>query len=475
MSGSMWLKEPGPGRDTLPFVPRQRTPSWAAADPVDELTERLQDFIAAAVHPDEIAALLESDGLTDDQIRLQYGREDSFTLAEELYARVERRFPEPADGPAVARGEGLLACLLRGLIFALPGLGYVLGAPLLEGGHTALGLPPGAPVMLAGALAGWTWNQALAHRAYCWLGLGDRAAAARCLLLGGAVGALFGTAAALAAAGRGDGASVLFAAGQALYLAAATALLVLALDRELLASLLPLAGGALCAAQYGLPSWARVAVLLASVAAAAVLAVQAVLRELPDVAALLGRRTGRGRGAAPWPGASLPYGLFGLGTGVLVLYAALGAPQFAVALSLSMGPAEWLLHRFRADGIAGLRGSTSPRGFRGVVAAALARCLAGYLGALVVVVAAVLLLWPGGGARPDATSLAGLLLLGVVLWTGLVLQAFGAVRSASVACCAAALVTALSPDAGVLVVPGVTAVVLASLVCVLLGRVTAHR
>ncbi|WP_351236747.1 hypothetical protein [Streptomyces sp. NPDC002133] len=474
MSGSMWLKEPGTAtQDTLPYVPRPHRPDRAAADPLDELTERLEDFVAAAVHPDEIAALLESDGLTDEQIRLRYGREDSFALAEELYARVGRRFPEPAAPPDDPAAGTLLACLLRGVIFALPGLGYVLAAPLLAGGRIAY------EPLLAAALAGWTWNQALAHRAYSWLGLGDRAAAARSLRLGAPAGALLGTAAALASAGPADGPVLLFTAGQSLYLAAATVLLVLAHDRALLLALLPLAAGASYAALQPLPSWVRIALLVASATAAVCLAARALApaggRRPRPAEPAPARGAGPAAHRAPWLGGTLPYGLFGLGTGVLVLRVALDTAPFAVALTLSMGPAEWLLHRFRADSLAGLRGSTTPRGFRVSVAATLARCLAGYLGTLLTFAAVAMLLWPGGGRGPGGAAFAGVLLLGVVLWTGLLLQAFGAVLSAAGVCCAAALVAVLVPAASLLVVPGTAAALLAGLVCVLLGRVTAHR
>lgn len=142
MSGSLWLRVPG--GDTLPTIPRPRHTGpgdpGPAGDPMEELADRLGPFIAAAVHPDEIAAILESDGMTDEHIRLTYGRHDSFGLAEELYARVPRAFPEPEHVPDPWK-VSLTACLLRGVIFALPGLAYVLGAPLLEGPQDRLGLP----------------------------------------------------------------------------------------------------------------------------------------------------------------------------------------------------------------------------------------------------------------------------------------------------------------------------------------------
>ncbi|MER6709733.1 hypothetical protein [Streptomyces sp. NPDC000877] len=502
MSGSVWLP-PGSRPDTLPGIPRQRTPSWAQPDPVDELAGRLEDFIAAAVHPDEIAALLESDGLSDDQIRERYGVKNSFALAETLYERVERRYPEP-DGPAPDPWRiGLLGCLLRGVVFALPGLAYVLGAPLFTGPGD-LGLPAGTVPLLAGALCGWTWNQGLAHRAYAWLGLGDRTAARRALLLGAPAGALLGSLVSLAFAGSAAPAVVAFAAGQSCYLAAATVLLVMGRERHLLIALAPMAMGAVLSLVDPLPRAASLALLLGSLAAVAVLGLREVAPALKGeggwtagLAALLpfgGPVTGpaRPRPAGPRLTGSLPYALFGLATGVLVLYAALGdvlagdeqgavAAPAAVALTLSMGPAEWLLYRFRSDSLAGLRSSSTARDFWRTTVLTVVQCLAAYLAALLVLSLTASALWPHAPV-PGGVRLAGLLLLGVVLWTGLLLQSFGAVTGATAVCCAAALAQTLllvtrtgDPHLTGVAVHGTAAAVQAALVCALLGRATAHR
>ncbi|GAA4922688.1 hypothetical protein ACFPM3_32650 [Streptomyces coeruleoprunus] len=487
MSGSLWLTPPG-GSDTLTRIPRppRQRPGWAAADPVDELARRLDDVIAQAVHPDEIAAILESDGMTDDHIRLTYGRPDSFALAEELYARVERRFPEPAGPPTDPWHTGLAGCVLRGLVFALPGLAYVLGAPLLAGPTGALGMPAGTVPLLAGAVTGWVWNQALSHRAYAWLGLGDRPAAARTLLTGAPVGALLGALVAVACAQPGQWSAVAFSAGQSLYLAAATVLLVLDREKSLFGALLPVTAGALAALWTDPPTAVRVALLLASLLAALALAGRALAVETaPGVP----ERTGH---AAPRLPASLPYGLFGLGTGLLVLYTAIGdvlvygpaaavAAPSAVALTLSMGPAEWLLYRFRGESLAGLRASTSPRAFRRSTSGTLALCLSGYLTVLLVLAAAGTALVPGapplGGVR-----LLTLLLIGSVLWAALLLQSFGAVLSAATVCAVAAGAHTVALAAGLgdpravgVTVAGAAATVLGVLCCVLLGRATAHR
>ncbi|MFF1323639.1 hypothetical protein [Streptomyces chartreusis] len=494
MSGSLWMP-PGSRPETLPVIPSRRaTPGWARPDPLDELSARLDDFTAAAVHPDEIAALLESDGLSDDQIRERYGVKNSFALAEELYERTERRYPEPEGPPHDPWRAGLLGCLLRGLLFALPGLGYVLGAPLLAGPRDAFGLPAATLPLLAGALVGWTWNQGLAHRAYSWLGLGDRPAARRCLLLGAPVGALLGALAALAVAGAHPGA-VAFAAGQSVYLGAATALLVMGRERALLAALLPMSAGAVLALVRPVPDEARLTLLLGSLMVVTLLGLREVAPRKGRWAALNLRlpprerdkpRRTRSRDTATGPrlSASLPYALFGLATGVLVLYAALGdalSGEGTVALTLSMGPAEWLLYRFRSGTLTGLRSTGTARAFRRATVRTAAWCLAAYLAALLALALATSALWPGA---PQITGvrLAGLLLLGVVLWTGLLLQSFGAVLGTTAICCTAALAQTLAllthtgnPHWTGPIVHGTAALAQVTLVCVLLGRATAHR
>ncbi|MCX5382875.1 hypothetical protein [Streptomyces sp. NBC_00083] len=477
MSGSLWLGG-DEGQDTLPFIPRQRPPGAATDDPLAQLALRLKDLISIAVHPDEIAAIIESDGMTDAQIRAVYGHPDSFSLAEALYARVPRRYPAtPAPPPEPWRAH-LGSCLLRGLVFALPGLAYVLGAPLLAGPPATFGLPAGTMALLAGTVTGWVWNQSLSHRAHSWLSLADRPAAVRALRLGAPLGAALSALAALAASEPGDLSAAAFAAGQCCYLAAATALLVLGRERALCWALLPLTLGVV----PGLPSVAGPLLLLGSLTAAVTLAVRTLCAET----------------AGPRPGGaiqprlttSVPYGLFGLGAGVLVLYAALGdifrhgstgtvAGPSAVALTLSMGPAEWLLHRFRAQSLAGLRSSSSARGFRGAVTVTVTLCLGAYLLVLAALAEAGTRLWPDAPAL-SGLRLATLLLIGAVLWTGLLLQSFGAAVGAAAVCCAAAvaqtlaLLLAAPPTTG-LVVSGSAAALLAVLACVLLGRATAHR
>ncbi|MDG4865205.1 hypothetical protein P8605_44365, partial [Streptomyces sp. T-3] len=365
MSGPLRLL-PGEG-GSLPALPRPRRtrgrPSWAA-DPIDELAERLVEQVATAVHPYEVAALLESDGLTGEQISQRYGRPDLFALAEDLYARVPRLYPEPAP-PADPWRADPLRCALRGVVFALPGLAYVLGAGLWHGAADLTGL-------VAAALLAWAFNQGLSHRAYLRLAAEGPAGAGRTLRLGAPAGAL-------AASGLGVLLSGLttagaFAVGQSMYLAAAGVLLVLGRERALLLTLLPLALGTGATLLWQLPGPVALALLLTTVASAVGVAGHAVR------GALKSARTATG--TTPKVLSSLPYGLFGLGAGVLAALAGAADPRAVVVLTLSMGFAEWLLYRYRSLAVAALRASTHPRGFALRAGRVLGLCLGAYLAVL---------------------------------------------------------------------------------------------
>ncbi len=463
-------------------------------DPVTELADRLDDFVAAAVHPDEIAALLESDGLTDDLIRERYGADNSFALAEKLYTRVPRRPPEPRRAPANPWQMGLLPCLLRGITFALPGLGYVLAAPFLGPSAT---LP-----LLTAALFAWAWNQGVAHRAYLWLGMGDKRAARSALLRGGATGAVLGT---VTAAPFASTAPLLAAAAQSCYLGAATALLVLGRERALLTALLPLTAGAVLTVIHPLPAAARAGALTLSLAAVATLALLdcrsggqpsprgcgpscrgVAVRPnrhscgqscLPQCLKGLGGPPGGTAGrsgtpqapaSAPTPTApplagSLPYALFGLATGALVIHTALDDVRTAAALTLSMGPAEYLLYRFRSSALTTLRSATTPRTFRRRTTRHIATGLTAYSVTLLTLAFAFTL----------APPTPALLLLGAVIWTGLLLQSFGAVTGTAVICTATALTQTLTDTSTALYALATAAQL--TLVRIHLGRATAHR
>ncbi|MGW1071942.1 hypothetical protein [Streptomyces sp. NPDC002537] len=485
MSGLLRLvpDEPEPTHDlaagTGPVRSRPR-PRWAA-DPIDELAEELADVCAVAVHPDEIAAVLEADGLTGEQITERYGRADAFELAAELFARVPRSHPEPGPRPDPWQVHPA-QFLLRALVFTLPGFGYALAAPLMTGARDGYGLPVGTTGLVASALVAWAWNQGFAHRAYLRLATG-RAAAGRCLRRGAPLGALLATAATLAAP-RTTGVTS-FAAGQAVYLAAATVLLVLGREKLLLLTLLPTAAGGTLTLAVPLPPAVRIALLLATVTAVTGAAAYEILRT---------RKPGTPDAPPPplSPLASLPYGLFGLGCGVLTTIAALGdvlrhspgartAGAAVIALTLSMGAAEWLLYRCRSMALAALVRATTTRGLLLAGGRVLALCAAAYLASLAALALAADALWPDG-PPVTAVRLAGLLALGTVLWAGLLLQAFGVAWAPAALCLAAAggeaAALALRTGAPATVQLAICTGAAATLLAVAthrLGRLTTHR
>ncbi|MFJ8332173.1 hypothetical protein [Streptomyces sp. NPDC094437] len=470
MSGPISLEPGDAEQDTLalrlaePRPPRRR-PRWALDDAtlairlprtgpdeeaVSELAAELADRVGPAVHPYEVAALLEAEGLSAALIKERYGHPNLFSLAAALYERVPRTFPQPAPVPDPWRPD-TVRCLLRGLLFALPGLAYLLTAPLWNAGENA-------PALIVAGLASWAWGQALGHRAHLRMATG-RHEAGRTLLIGAPSGAVLATTA--AALSVGGGPVTLVAAAQSAYLAAAGVLLVLARERLLLAALTPLIAGAAV-----LPWWEPGPVLRATLPLLALLATLAVTGHVLRAALAAEPVTG---GTRPRPLWSLPYGLFGLAAGLLVLLEGRHEPYAVIVLTVSMGPAEWLLYRYRGLSVAALRATATPAAFLLRSAGILGLCLLGYL--LPLLPAAWLT-----GAEPAA-----LLLLAAALWTALLLQAFGAAWSSAVitltaAACAGTATVLHLPGNGLALAASCGAATLCLVACALglLGRPAPH-
>ncbi|MFE5891125.1 hypothetical protein ACFQ6E_19560 [Streptomyces sp. NPDC056462] len=469
MSGPISLEPGDAGQDTLalrlaePRPPRRR-PRWALDDAtlairlpghgpdeeaVSTLAAELADAIGPAVHPYEVAALLEAEGLSASLIKERYGHPNLFSLATALYERVPRTFPEPPPATDPWRPD-TLRCLLRGVLFALPALAYLLIAPLWP-------IDRHAPVLIVAGIASWAWGQALGHRAHLRLVTGRREASGT-LLTGSVLGAAVATT--LAALPADGPLAIAVAAAQSLYLAGASVLLVLGRERLLLAALGPLIAGAAV-----LPWWEPGPVLRVGLPLLALLATSVAAGRV-----LWAGRAGPAASDAGRPRlrASVPYGLFGLAAAVLVMLEGRRQPYAVIALTLSMGPAEWLLYRYRGWSVAALRVSATPGTFLLRSAAVLGLCLTGYL----------LLLLPAALLTDTEASL---LLLAAALWTALLLQAFGVAWPPAVLCLAAAgaagAVTLLHLPPGPAVLPsacGVAAVCLAGCAIRLLGRPSPH-
>ncbi|MGW0518460.1 hypothetical protein [Crossiella sp. NPDC003009] len=401
-----------------------------------ELAHRFESLCANAVDPLEVAAGLEADGLSDQAVKARYGCPDVFSLAEELFRLVPRAPAEPAPQPEVWAANPKLH-LLRGVLFALPGLGYTAATPLL--------VRPAALAVLVGSLVlSWTLSQGLSYLGYVRLGQGRAAASYSVLRNGlfacGALVALLSTG--LAVASDAGWAVLALGIGQGVYLLAATVLLVRGAELLLLLALTPavLAGGLhLLGGHRLLPHWAELLGLIGSVLLTTGFAIWRTRPANPV----------RDKAKLRWTELrnALPHALFGLcAAGLLalpVVWAVLpdapeipGAALAALPISLSMGIAEWCLFGYRRRMGRLLRESTSLPSFARRSRFVLTGVLARYLLAAAALCAVVLLAVPGAipGAVPTYTAY---LALGGALFLALLVQALGLNTIALLACGAA--------------------------------------
>jgi len=306
-----------------------------------ELADEMRELLAGAVDALEVAAGLEAKGMSDKTAR-RYGDPDVFALAARLYECTVRRpaFTGPAANPWRSQEPKWRRGgrhVLRGLLFGLPGMGYVAAAPLLDEPSTGL-------VLTLALVSCWPLGQGLAALA---CSRAAPAASRRVLRRGVLAGtaAMVPVCAALGAVLGAGPAVVALACAQSLYLLAATAALVTGGEVWLLLVLLP---G--LSVSFAGPSWQLV---LAGWTVTGM-----------GVLALAHERTRGGTATGmSWPSLriALPYALFGLLVGglltftLIAAYTGYGTPPAAtsaamVALSLAMGPAEWVLYDFRARG-----------------------------------------------------------------------------------------------------------------------------
>ncbi|GGQ99405.1 hypothetical protein [Deinococcus ruber] len=204
-------------------------------DPLKKLSRELDAACVGALQPQELAAILESEGFTDAMVWERFGEHTVFSAAERLFTMVPYR-PQPAALPPMMSPlkRTWPQDLIRGLIYLLPALWSPAALSLGwgEGATTAL---------LIASLFGWGWMQSMSYLGYAGLAA-SRTVAGKLLRGGGAVVVLMTSvlAALLALVLHQDVLHVtLVATAIAVYLAAATTLLVLGRELLLLLSLLP--------------------------------------------------------------------------------------------------------------------------------------------------------------------------------------------------------------------------------------------
>jgi hypothetical protein len=362
-------------------------PVRTLSDPIDELVERVRPIAQRAVDELQIAASLESGGITDNIAKAQFGCSDVFILADEV-----RRRAGPAQSAAVVPHErphwtSATRDVAHGLLYLLPAAVFPVG--LASAGSTSLTLS----VVLVGAL-GWMWSGGSAWLAYRLLGRGFPGAAGRVLAwatLAGVVAAVAMSAAVVITTGAGSE-LIALAAGQIVFQLASTVLMFYRREVLMFWAMGPgIAGGIVYLA--GGSALLPLAIVLVVVSLAAAWSI-----------ALLQTRK-RATGAEP----ALRVGLHGEWAQFLpvVLYAAFSAAFLLHAqarymvdrfdilvaflpLFVGMGVVEWRARRFGEQARARLSLVRSPREFVGEVWLLLARNVALCCGA-VAVLAVVLL------------------------------------------------------------------------------------
>jgi hypothetical protein len=350
--GIAWMNRPKPKPGPRNTATERRSSTGLAV-----LGRDHDDLCRQASDPLEIAAVLESAGLTDSQARSRYRSAGVFEVAEQLWQEVPWR-PAHPEARADRWAMPLWRSQLRGVLYAVPAVIAAVIPARLTGGldYTLLALATAVAIaatqalsMLGHLLAGRGQTRALAQLAMVALG-GALAvtgvAAEACLVTGARV------------------TSVLAPGGQLLFVVAATLLLVGGRDRLLLALVAP--GLTVIGLELGgvLPAPADLVASAATVLVAAVGAWVAVGRGRDGESV----RSAVGRVELTHAGVAACYGL---GLSALVTYAVIGAASGRVPgaggwllvaslpLTATIGLSEYLLHRARSRCMAALAATGS--------------------------------------------------------------------------------------------------------------------
>jgi hypothetical protein len=384
----------------------------------------LVEVVTAAVDPLEIAACLETCGLSNAVVKKRFGYNDVFGLAQHLYRTSDFR-AAPATDRRKTRPGGL-ADLGRGIVFATPTLMFAGSAIALRSWLSWWTVP-------LALMCGWAFGQFVSYGGFSRRAAGEApgatvvwallAALVTCGCLGLAGDAVLG--------GRCSG--VLFAAAACAFMTAAAELVVHGDERLIGLMLLPGAVGSLVfitRVPFVLPTQAAVALAGASVLGT----VLAALRRLPH---RWWRSPMVSRAELP---TAVRYFAYGVCCGLfvalfMVLEPARTGPSSwpaaaAYPMVLSLGVMEWQLRSLRTAARGTLAGSHTMAGFARTVRKQLARSTLCYLTALVALTGLVQALAHARGvAVPLPLLLAGGC-LAVAFFLALVVSACGRVELA---------------------------------------------
>lgn len=409
---------------SVPSATRSAIAAWdgrerRATDKVSRLSRQFDSLCTGAVAPAEIAAGLEAAGFTDGTAH-EYGYPDVFGLAEALFDKTPRLVNRKPGALINPWFEQRSHHLLRGLVFAAPGLLFISSLPGLTS-------PTDRWILISSLLVGWSGSQVLAY-VFTVLAGRQRIRAGQGALF---VGFLVIAAAGLVLAGIGLGlgaapAVAALSAGQVVYLAASA---VVISSRRLRLVLVALSPGLLTAlaALLGAPRSVSAAGAVMSVGLAVCATFwisRSVHRQDVDLA-----RTSLSAGdwvAAGWQAA------YGVCAGLLVSLPSVSQPVRMASTSLlpmiwSIGLAEWQIVRFRRRAFE-LLGSCSQVGaFKHRALSLALTSLGGYLLGLTLLsgIAASVAVIDGSWGSAVSSGLTAGWLLGQAFYQALVISAMG--------------------------------------------------
>ncbi|MBP2320668.1 hypothetical protein JOF56_001053 [Kibdelosporangium banguiense] len=146
-------------------------------EPVDELANRVAPMVGTAVDELQVAAVLESQGFTDQAARDDYGLPDVFALAGAVFRKLPREIGQP-------RAE----TRIRTIRELSHGPLYVLPSPVYPAVYEWLGGTTMVHGLVFATAIGWWWSMGMSLVAYRLSGHGLDHAAGRSLRFSGGIG-----------------------------------------------------------------------------------------------------------------------------------------------------------------------------------------------------------------------------------------------------------------------------------------------
>jgi hypothetical protein len=399
----------------------RRPPGPSLESVLRELPASLIEVVAAAVDPLEIAASLETCGLSNAVVHERFGGGDTFGLADQLYSSVEFR-GAPATEFRVIRHRGMPA-LSHGLVLAMPTLIFAAAVIAFhsELSWWAASLP---------LICGWALSQFVAYRGSSRQAVAGTAGAAVIWGLLGAVLACVCLGLVGQAVLGGTYSGIAFAAAACAFATAAAALVLHAHERLIALMFVPGALAWLIFATgepFSLPSAVVIAVLVGSVGGT-------VLAALRHVLAVRWRLPAFTRSDAPAAARFFANGCCcGLFLAILVVLQPSGTwlrhwPGVAAyPMMLSLGFMEWQVRSLRAGARRGLSTVYSLSGLANVVQKKLVRATLSYIGALLLLTVAVRALASARHVPVPTSLLVAGTCLSVAFFLALVVTSYGRV------------------------------------------------